>query len=95
MHEGAERRLLEAVLIHKHHARVSPRLIPGSSPRSAALMTARTDVENAEQQALFRAGCNSKSESAITTIVFRAAGMARAASRRKYSAGPMPRHSLI
>lgn len=53
MHEGAERRLLETVLIHKHHARVSPRLIPGSSPRSAALlMTARTDVENAEQQAL-------------------------------------------
>lgn len=34
MHEGAERRLLEAVLIHKHHAKLSPRLIPGSSPRS-------------------------------------------------------------
>jgi hypothetical protein len=33
-HEGAERRLLEAVLIHKHLARLSPRLIPGSSPRS-------------------------------------------------------------
>jgi hypothetical protein len=26
---------VEAVLIHKHHARISPRLIPGSSPRSA------------------------------------------------------------
>jgi hypothetical protein len=25
---------MEAVLIHKHHARLSPRLIPGSSPRS-------------------------------------------------------------
>jgi hypothetical protein len=37
MHEGAERRQLEAVLIHKHHARLSPRLIPGSFPRSAAL----------------------------------------------------------
>ncbi len=32
---GAERRLLEAVLIHKHRARLSPRLIPGTSPRSA------------------------------------------------------------
>src|SRR5947209_11085983 len=31
---GAERRLLEAVLIHKHRARLSTRLIPGSSPRS-------------------------------------------------------------
>ena len=29
---GAERRLLEAVLIHKHRARLSPRLIPGSLP---------------------------------------------------------------
>jgi hypothetical protein len=38
MHEGAERPLLEAVLIHKNHARVSPRLIAGSSPRSAALL---------------------------------------------------------
>ncbi len=26
---------MEAVLIHKHHAGLSPRLIPGSSPRSA------------------------------------------------------------
>jgi hypothetical protein len=26
---------VEAVLIHKHHVRISPRLIPGSSPRSA------------------------------------------------------------
>ena len=34
-HEGAERRSLEAVLIHKHRARLSPRLIPGPSPRSA------------------------------------------------------------
>ncbi len=38
LHLGAERRLLDAVLIHKHRARLSPRLIPGSSPRSAALL---------------------------------------------------------
>jgi hypothetical protein len=35
---GAERRLLEAVLIHKQRARLSRLLIPGSSPRSAALL---------------------------------------------------------
>jgi hypothetical protein len=34
LHEGAERRYVEAVLIHKHLARLSPRLILGSSPRS-------------------------------------------------------------
>ena len=28
---GAERRLVEAVLIHKHRARLSPRVIPGPS----------------------------------------------------------------
>ena len=28
---GAERRLVEAVLIHKHRARSSPRVIPGPS----------------------------------------------------------------
>src|SRR5439155_18312497 len=32
---GAERRSLETVLIHKHRAGLSPRLTPGSSPRSA------------------------------------------------------------
>jgi hypothetical protein len=37
---------VEAVLIHKHLARLSPRLIPGSSPRSVLhCMAARTGVE--------------------------------------------------
>jgi hypothetical protein len=30
---------VEAVLIHKHHARISPRLIPGSSPRSGCTIS--------------------------------------------------------
>ncbi len=48
LHLGAERRLLDAVLIHKHRARLSPRLIPGSSPRSALLGWQRGRESNAE-----------------------------------------------
>jgi hypothetical protein len=38
---------VEAVLIHEHLARLSPRLIPGSSPRSVLhyYLAARTGVE--------------------------------------------------
>jgi len=39
---GAERRLVEAVLIHKHRARSSPRVIPGPSQFVALFLREQT-----------------------------------------------------
>jgi hypothetical protein len=41
---GAERRLVEAVLIHKHRARLSPRVIPGPSQFVALRSASKQDA---------------------------------------------------
>ena len=67
---------MEAALIHKHHARISPRLIPGSSPRSAlhcfglrrgpTCYAGPDAVRNAVAQAKSR--CRSPSHQAIIAV---------------------------
>ncbi len=54
---GAERRSLEAVLIHKHRAGLSPRLMPGSSPSQCVALLGSQPVREVEPNLKFSRLC--------------------------------------